>query len=375
MDIGGSERAALLLADHLKANGDSVLFFFLRRGGKSFVCPYESHCLGYKHTDGSQIGEIKGILEAASKLRAYKKRYRIDVAISFMEQSNFINILSKRKERVIVSTRTTLSSRDDLKGIVYSPTAIKWLYNRAYRVVAVSDYTRDDLLKNYGIGEKKAVTISNISTKEPFEYKGKWLYGDETVIHVGRLDPVKQQDRIIRAFSYLHSLRPNARLIILGDGKIRRYLRMICEKMNVRESVSFLGFKENVGYYLANSKIFVMASRAEGFPNAMVEAMAYGLPIVTADSFGGVGEIVGKKYSYDETLYCEYGILTPGMTGKADYKRDLDKNEILLGEAMNALISDKNLYQRYSQKSKERSEYYSPKNIWKKWDEIIYMKG
>ena len=142
------------------------------------------------------------------------------------------------------------------------------------------------------------------------------------------------------------------------------------KKMGLEKGVFFAGAAVDVGYYLQHADVFVMASRVEGFPNAMVEAMAYGLPVVTTDSPGGCGEIVGKERSSDEIQYCEYGILTPRMEGKASGQEQLLKEEELLGMGMLALLEDNALHQEYSEKARKRAEDYGEEKIMPLWDAI-----
>ncbi|MBE5848627.1 MAG: glycosyltransferase [Lachnospiraceae bacterium] len=374
MDIGGAERVALFLADHYRILGDNVRFFFLQKGGKSFSCAYPSNHLNYKFHCKAADEQLRWIIKAACEMKKLKKKYHIDISLSFMEDSNHINILSKNAERIIISTRTTLSARSDLTNLVYNSLLIKVLYNRAEKIVATSTYSKIDLIENYGVSEKKIETIPNPAVRYNPHRSMEWNYGENVILHIGRLDPVKQQDRIIRAFSLVHKNIPDAKLIILGDGIIRNYLKYICRKMNVESCVYLPGFEYDVGHYILHSKVLVMASKAEGFPNAMVEAMACGIPVVTTDSPGGCPEIVGKKQREDGIQFCEYGILTPYMKGKANKGNELEREEVLLAEAMIKLLNDQTLYEQYSIKSLERAKHFDKNNILNMWDKVIYGK-
>ena len=97
-----------------------------------------------------------------------------------------------------------------------------------------------------------------------------WEYGENAVICVGRLEPVKQQDRIIKAFSVVANEIHDARLVILGDGKLRRYLMALSKKIGLEDKVVIEGQVERPDLYMRHARIFVMASRTEGFPNVAV---------------------------------------------------------------------------------------------------------
>ena len=371
LGYGGAERVAQLLGNHLFDYGYNV-FYFLTEGKKN----QEYQVKGMIVNIGESIGhnssnEIEGALEYALTLRTEKKRFRIQVSISFMEWCNSLNVLSRCGDKIILSVHTTLSTRNDAKGLFHDKRLIKSLYNMADYVIAVSEYSRMDLISNYGVRENKAITINNPVVIREAICDKVWEYGNYCIVCVGRYDPVKQHDRIIKAFSYVHQHNNDAKLILVGDGKNRDYLEYIADVLGIKDNVIFTGFTENVGYYLSHSKVFVMASRTEGFPVSMTEAMAYKIPIVSTDSPGGCKEILGGKGAITEVTECKYGIMTPYVLGKAGRGSDLDENELMLGEAILKLLSDKKLHEHYSAMSAERAKSYDYERIMKEWDDIL----
>ena len=372
MDIGGAERTALMLANHLSKRGEKVHFFLLGKYGRCFECPYEKHMLSYDNNKDTKTAQIVELFRAARSMKEFKKKLSIDVSISFMEDSNYINVFSSCGDKIILSVHTTLSARSELNRILYNPYLISFVYNRANAVIAVSNYTKKDLINNYGINRRRCVTIPNAPLNHSSTDNIQETLGDKVIIHVGRFDPVKQQDRIIRAFSYVHKRIPESKLVILGDGSLRPYLKYICKMMGVEDAVVMPGFCVDVVSYLRNSRLLVMASKAEGFPNVMVEAMSEGLPVVTTDSPGGCGEIVGKKKDAMDVQFCMYGVLTPYIAGNGSRRSVLDKEEIMLGQAMYRLLIDDNLYKMYSERSRIRAEYYSVSKVCNSWDKLIY---
>ncbi|MCM1222952.1 MAG: glycosyltransferase [Lachnospiraceae bacterium] len=375
LGMGGAERAAVHVGSYYHDRGHQVYYFLLANCGQVFFPAkgkiVKTHVF-YPFLSKSYPENIREMLFAAKTFKKLKQQYQIDVAISFMEACNYINVCSRGKEKVFVSVRTVLSERTECSGFVYDKRWIRRLYRRADKVIAVSNYVKNDLVERYGISDKKIVAIPNVSARpRPLQTKSlPWEYGDKAIVCVGRMDPVKRQERIIRAFSYVYEKQPQAKLIIAGDGKQKNYLTAISQKMGLEKGVVFVGAAVDVGYFLQHARAFVMASRVEGFPNAMVEAMAYGVPIITADSPGGCGEIVGKEKSSDEIQYCEYGILTPRIEGKVSEQKQLSKQEELLGMGMLKLLEDHTLYQEYSEKAKKRAGDYSEENIMALWDAL-----
>ena len=371
--VGGAEKVGNFFSDE----GHRVLFFLFPDAKRSFFevrgeiikVPFL-----FPYTNNNTVDNLREVYFAAKSMKKLKKKYRIDVAISFMEGWNVINVCSRYKERVVVSVRTVLSERKaEVTGgsrMLFDERWIKFFYNRSDAVVGVSQYVCDDLINQYHVKKNKVIAIPNISRVRKESAQSMWTYGDKAIICVGRLDPVKQQERIIRAFSYAAKRDSETKLIILGDGKQLRYLEKTVCDMDIEKRVFFVGTSNAVGFFMDHARGFVMTSRVEGFPNVMVEAMAHGVPIITTDSPGGCGEIVGKTGTANEIQYCEYGILTPYICGRAPEDPKLEANELLLGEAICSLVEDDELYDKYSRASRERARHYNEDRIMGLWREV-----
>ncbi len=377
---GGAQRVAQIIGDYYCEKGEKVFYFLLESSiGQAYPVKGQIIYTGIKRCEENVIyGNVQvlfRLLWSSCLMRRWKWKYHIDVCISFMEECNYINVLSRGRERVITRICTILSKRNDLEGILFNKNMVRSLYSLADRVVVMSRYGKEDMCKNYGIARKKLIEIPNPAMKaEEIETEREWVYGEKAVICVGRLEPVKQQERIIRAFSYVKSHQPEATLLILGVGPNRKYLQRLCEKYEVDDSVFFIGFTSETGYYLKHSRVFVMASMAEGFPNSMVEAMAHGLPVVTTDCPGACGQIIGLK-NYEsvdnEIKYGPYGIGTPFITGKVSFGEELSDKEILLGEALLKVLDDEKLYEIYKERSLRRAAMYGLENVMGRWGKLI----
>ncbi|WP_026650993.1 glycosyltransferase [Butyrivibrio proteoclasticus] len=373
---GGAERIAQLLGKWYSQSGNNVYYFLTDRSFRNvYEVTGEVVYVDADYTPSTGFNELLDLLKGAKKVKELKKRYRIDVSVSFMEWSNLLNVFSRGSERVITSIRTTLSLRTEFKGIHYDRRLIRYSCKHSDKMVAVSDWVKKDLVSNYGLPEKKVVTIPNPAIKRNNDIKAlEWSFGSKAVVTIGRLEAVKQQDRIIRAFSYAYKMDKDLRLVVLGDGPAKDYLKMISEKLGVSEAVFFAGFTNEVGFYLERAKAFVLASRVEGFPNVIVEAMAYGVPVISTDLPGGCAEIIGKNKEVNGIEEFEYGVMTPYIEGKAPRGNDLEKNEELLGEAIFNVVTDEELNKRYGDRSLERSDFYSEKNVIAMWDDTLGVR-
>jgi len=97
---------------------------------------------------------------------------------------------------------------------------------------------------------------------------------------VGRLVPVKDYPTLLKAFSIIHSAFPQAQLIFVGDGPLKGKLQSIRDSLNLKESVRFLGQREDVHELYRRMRVFVLCSLSEGMSNVILEAMASRLPVV-----------------------------------------------------------------------------------------------
>jgi glycosyltransferase involved in cell wall biosynthesis len=112
---------------------------------------------------------------------------------------------------------------------------------------------------------------------------------------------------LIQAF-YLLSQDNQVKLILVGEGKERKSLEALVEKLNLQEKVFFAGFQENISDYYSLADLFVLSSIKEGMPNVLLEALQFGLTIVSTDCESGPSEILDQE---------RYGILVPIQDPKA----------------------------------------------------------
>ena len=380
---GGAERVAQILGNYYVKHNNKV-YYFLADSTVKQDYPVEGKiiktnihsCLCNTSNDLQRICKL---FQESFKMRLLKKQFKIDVAISFMEEFNYLNVLSKGKEKVIVRICTILSPRKDLKGLLYKKSVVHFFYSKADKIIVMSQYAINDMKYQYKIPLNKMVKIPNpVENLVEREKEELWTYGDKVVVCMGRLEPIKQQERIIRAFSIVCKKYFDAKLIILGKGYQQGYLKSICKKLNIEDFVVFVGFTEKVNYYLEHARVFVMASKVEGFPNSMVEAMKCGVPIITTDTPGACGEIIGKPKSFvksDSMMLCKYGILTPNMPEQKQFlNSELIQQEIILGNAMLKVLEEKDIYKKYKIQSIKRAKMFSINRVMKKWNDIIGNK-
>ena len=299
--------------------------------------------------------------------KIYKKIKSIapDIIMSFMDYTSIITFFTKFmfhiKVPLIVCSHTNpkIAYRNKLWYIKFL-TKLVYPSKLVSKIVTVSFETQYILEKNFKINHNKIKTIYNgIDIDEIQNLKNerisiydKIFYNKDLIkfIIVGRLREEKRHNYLIRAFSKVKTHLPNSRLIIIGDGPLRKELEQLIEKLKLKNDVLLMGLRRNPYKYMANSDIFILSSRYESFPIVLLEALACGLPIISTDCKTGPREILDNG---------KYGLLPDENNFE-----DLINNMLLLAK-------NKDLMKKYSLLSLERAEYFDFNNVAAKWIKFL----
>ncbi len=370
---GGAERAVVNLAEKLAKNNEVIIVTYQDINNKSiqnYKCTVKT--IKVKTVSYKMIYEIRKI----------KKQNNITHCISFGTNSNFINSITRLDEKVIISVRNYLSvAEKDLKSKIKYKISLKLCDS----IVAVSKQVEQDQIKIYNVNPEKICTIPNYCNKEYIlesmekydidEEDKKVFEGNKVIITIGKLKEQKGQWHLIRAFKKVIEKNKDAKLVILGEGKLKNYLKKLIKQMNLEDNVYMLGHKnKNIYTYIKKSKIFVFPSLFEGMSNVMLEAMQCGLPIIATDCYGGNKEIIApeKQDEVKSIEKCEYGILIPKLDFKYYGANDeLTKEEIIMANAINEMLNNEELYKYYKEQSLKRIKEYDKDDYVKKWEELL----
>lgn len=173
----------------------------------------------------------------------------------------------------------------------------------------------------------------------------------KTVVTAGRLTEQKNHKLLIQAFAKIIPNFPDYQLAILGDGPLKEQLKSAAEELGVKENVLLSGYTTNIGDKIKESSLFVLSSDYEGMPNALMEAMALGLPCISTDCDGG-----GAKFLIENE---KNGLLVP--------KGDVEA----LSEAMSKMLSDKEFAEQCGREAHKICERLAPEKIYGEWESFI----
>ncbi|ADI75103.1 glycosyl transferase group 1 (plasmid) [Methanohalobium evestigatum Z-7303] len=315
------------------------------------------------------------------KSKNIKKQYEPQATISFLTAPNILNLFSKLSDNVIISVHSQISQGlKGLEGKIHKQ-LIKLFYNHAYLIIAVSKGVKKDLVNNFRIKPEKIKVIHNpyetdkIQKLADYEIEQEYqdIFESPVIINVGRLVDVKGQNHLIKAFSKVKDEVDNAKLVFLGRGELENELKELAEKYRLENDIFFMGFQKNPFKFIKNSSVFVLSSTNEGFPNAIVESMACGIPIISTDCFSGPREILAPdtdiNYQTNVVEYAPYGILTP-VCNDGD-RLSLKNEENMLSDAINQILKNDELKEKYGLLAQKRAEDFDIKNIIPQWETIL----
>ena len=292
-----------------------------------------------------KVGKVLNVIKRGLKLSVLKQKEHIDIAYSFGPTANLANIASGGKAEKWLGIRSYMD--------MCHPGQIRLFCRCADRIVCCSDMICNEVRDKYRCD--KAFTLNNpfdirevkeLSVKE--EALLPWSEG-RILISMGREDSVKGFWHLIKSFSLVHEKLPDTKLMIIGQGEFQDY-RELAYGLGIDDAVYFTGLKKNPYPYLKKGSLYVLTSYYEGFPNAMVEAMAMGLPVIATDCMTGPREILEERY----------GILLPNMSPDEDFNpQNITAEEQNLAQEIIRLLEDKDKMEHYRQMSLKRAGEYT----------------
>lgn len=284
-------------------------------------------------------------------------KFRPNIIVGVEMRPNFLAIISKilcfNKFKVIMTTHIDLAAmitnKESGKINIFLKYVIHKLYNKADALVSVSQSLSKSINRTFRLN-KKVKTIYNGIEINKYNKKKSLHPNKKIITMVARLVDQKDHNNLIMAFSILQNKIPNSELWIIGDGPMRRKLESTVKELKLIKKIVFWGRVPKIEKYLMKSDLFTFSSKREGFAYVLVEAMQFGLPIISTDTHYGPREVLGNG---------KFGVLVP--VGKPDKMMD----------AIYTLLTNRKKYEYYSIRSLDRCKNFSIDVMLNKYKSLI----
>lgn len=353
---GGAERVLTGIANFLQIKGYQVTII-------TYIGDVKDHYaldpeIKRVRLDCASISKnfIEGSINSLKRIKKIRKAItdsQPNCVISFMDRCNILTLLacSGTGIPVIISERT---------NPIYYPIGKFWallrrlLYRKAKYLVIQTEGLRpwaQDHISNDSI----AVIPNALDANRLSEiYYAKTLVNEKSerksIIAMGRFTSEKGHDLLLHSIKPLLNDYPDWVLEIIGDGPLKPALVQLVKDFNLQDSVIFHGQVSNPFNLLKNANIFVLPSRIEGFPNALLEAMALGLPCISFNCPSGPSDMIENNYN---------GILVE------------KENVEFMTEAIRRCIDSEELRLSFGSKAENIVNNYTESKIMAQWDLLL----
>jgi len=294
---GGAERVTSLLAQNLPAEKYELHLGLITQadtGGQALPASVHLHALGARR-----------VRAGAFRLLRLVRHLKPDLILSGMAHLNFLVLLLRpffpRGTRVLVRQNGTISAILAFGGVPwYTRLLYRLLYPRADGIICQTQSMAEDLAQELKVPQNRLAVLPNpVDVEEihsflspnPVPQAGAGPH----LLAVGRLVREKGYDLLLRAMFLVRIEFPDASLLIAGDGQEEAALKAECHELGLDAAVRFAGHIDRPWTLFPAATLFVVPSRHEGLPNALLEAAAAGLPIVAMPAAGGVVELLRNQ--------------------------------------------------------------------------------
>lgn len=364
---GGAERCAADLSIYFSQKGYRV--YILTDVSRGITYEYMGTIVDYMVA--LNIPGTDGLEKKVNELKKIKTKYEIDISISFLQLANYLNIMSKDKEKIILTTHSLNSEYAKYeKGIHWEEETCKELFQFADVITFPSEYCKRDWLAHYGDANHILQTVYNpVHAMKSINKHER----ENVIIAIGRMHAIKRQWHILNAFQVVKKKCPDCKLVILGDGELRKDLEKQIRELGLENAVELPGNVRNVQDYLERAKVFVITSRCEAMPCSVLEAMSVGVPVVACDIPGGIREELGLGFAKVKEQYPvigKGGILTSYIV--EERVEEFAKKEEELANEIIRLLEDEQMREQMAECAIEAAQRFTVENIGKVWIQEIF---
>lgn len=344
---GGAERVVCELSSYLAQKGHQVEILVATSVESNY--PLDKRvsisCLDAGRGEGLRLFSKPRQLIKLIVLHNYLRRTKTDGFVVFLPHITRALFLFRKTIRrpIIMSERNCPE--------VYPKEVQKYIVNCAEMADGIVFQT-ENAKAFYEANCKKLPLNSIIPNAVSAEIAERvWHRKEKVIVGIGRLSAQKNFTLLVRSFAAVVKRLPDYKLIIYGEGPKLNELQDLVEKLDLRGKVSFPGYVKDVNQFVQRAAVFVMSSNYEGMPNALIEAMAMGVPCVATDCDGG-----GAAFLIKNNIN---GFLIPKNDAEA------------MSEAICKIIEDNETAARISAEARKINEDLSQKCVYDKWESFL----
>ena len=337
---GGAERVACRLVSEFVENNNVYLMYFQEKENTYYISP-KVNLISFSKIHQEYINKgcyIKNMkLLRIIEIEKIRRKYNINITISFLHQPNILNVTAGGCELKICSERNDPEG----KGIDYF-NEMTSAYEKADKVVFQTNYSKNKY--SFQIRNKSVIIPNPICVTCLADKRSK-----KKIVGVGRLVPQKNHELLIKSFSIFHKIHNEYILEIYGIGPLLDELKLLVKQLGLKNYIYFNGFSNDVHEKIKDAEQFVFSSNFEGMPNALMEAMMMGLPCISTNC-SGVSEIIEHEKN---------GILVE--------KGDVEG----LAREMIRLCENNELREKIGKNAKIKAEEWKLDKIVQKWEALF----
>ena len=344
---GGAERVISTLSNQLIEQYEVIIITFTK--SKPF---YELdnrikviYCEETIDTPNSFIDSLKLNYKLTKSVSKIIKQEKIDLAIGFITSANIIAIIASKLNKIpsIISERNNPMV---VKVSRFWSTLRLLFYPVANKIVLQTNGVKkfySGKIKNH-----KMVVIPNPISSKLELAKNENVVKEKIILTVGRLESHKCQSLILKAFNNIET--KDWKLVIVGVGPREKELKDYVKENKLSDKVEFKGKVKEIDKLYNKTGIFVFASRYEGYPNVIIEAMSFGIPTISSDCDFGPTDIIKND---------ENGFLFP-----VDNQNELEKK-------LSLLINNEDIREKFTENSKLNTKKFQSNVVTSQWNETI----
>lgn len=349
LSAGGAERVISVMANYWaeRKHNVTVVTISSTEGDFYTLSPYVARIgLDVQWNSCSVWAALRNNWTRLRRIRRAITACHAEVVISFVDQNNILVLLALLGQEIPIIVSERIDPRHYQLGEPWNRLR-RLFYPRASAVVVQTEKVRNEWAHEF-LPTDRVRVIPNPLRPLPQSRQADCCL--RSILAMGRLDPQKGFDLLLSAFARSQLARRGWRLTILGEGPEREFLQQLTSELGLNGSVDLPGVVRDPESYMTRGAIFVLSSRYEGFPNALIEAMGMGMAVVSYDCESGPSELIRHGIN---------GLLVP------------QRNVEALSRMLADLAAEPEWRNRLGTAAMEVRHHYTVDAVLRQWDGLI----